>query len=520
MTDQDPRVLRWRTVDGGRESHLVPGASPNTGFSERVSARIVPPTGAGWSFFVDDEPIGIDEAGCWSWAPGFYAGVVEAEIRYNDKVVRRYVLDVSPDPDKLGEESYARLIDDIRRTDPTLLTGTEPSGAHSGAVGEDQDPWVEFRRVRRHAPDFTSALRRVVARPIRSLKSSRRAVPLRMARRVDTRTVTAAAASGAIGALTDSAVTRSMLADDPLFDVPWIEEQLDGAANRCMAWLLLAFHRRVRYLQSSLDAQVQGTDSGTRTVLEARWQVRRQFLEALSREVRGFLRSEPFRSVTRPEVTAAGLNAVSSHPKYSRAYRSGWKAIRPGLAGVDPTEVVWLRPTWELYERWCFLRIVSKLSGQISGQRVKPKHGATRAWQGNSNDGRRITVLLQPRFPSFDNASAEGFRSLSREREPDIVITVASDMERRFLVLDAKYRQKRENILDAMTSAHIYHDSLRWGSHRPQAALLLVPAGGGAAWLEARETIAAHGVGVVPFAPGQEAATIDEQLSSLLRRDS
>jgi len=69
----------------------------------------------------------------------------------------------------------------------------------------------------------------------------------------------------------------------------------------------------------------------------------------------------------------------------------------------------------------------------------------------------------------------------------------------RFVVFDAKYRASRANVLDAMASAHIYHDSLRIGLRRPEAAFLLVPSGGGTPWLEDAIFQAEHGVGVLPL---------------------
>ena len=66
----------------------------------------------------------------------------------------------------------------------------------------------------------------------------------------------------------------------------------------------------------------------------------------------------------------------------------------------------------------------------------------------------------------------------------------------KWYVLDAKYRTTRSNVLDAMASAHIYRDSLRWNGRRPESAVLLVPRGGGAAWMEQPDFIRSHRVGV------------------------
>jgi hypothetical protein len=94
--------------------------------------------------------------------------------------------------------------------------------------------------------------------------------------------------------------------------------------------------------------------------------------------------------------------------------------------------------------------------------------------------------------------------SVSKERVPDLVLTLQSAEGTRFFVFDAKYRTSRANVLDAMESAHIYQDSLRIGQRRPEASMLLVPSGGGAPWLEAPAFQMTHRVGVCVLTPDQD----------------
>jgi hypothetical protein len=86
--------------------------------------------------------------------------------------------------------------------------------------------------------------------------------------------------------------------------------------------------------------------------------------------------------------------------------------------------------------------------------------------------------------------------SISKQRVPDLVLKVERAGDLRFVVLDAKYRTSRDSVLDAMESAHIYQDSLRIGSRRPEGSLLIVPSGGGAPWLEDPEFQTEHRVGI------------------------
>ena len=52
-----------------------------------------------------------------------------------------------------------------------------------------------------------------------------------------------------------------------------------------------------------------------------------------------------------------------------------------------------------------------------------------------------------------------------------------------------------------MRSADIYRDALRYEGEIPDSAVLLVPAGGGAPWLEARGFIEQERVGVRVLTP-------------------
>ena len=107
-----------------------------------------------------------------------------------------------------------------------------------------------------------------------------------------------------------------------------------------------------------------------------------------------------------------------------------------------------------------------------------------------------IELLLQPWFPAGDANSRSEFGSISGSREPDIVLTFHEGDRGRWYVLDAKYRTTRPNVLDAMSSAHIYRDSLRWRQRKPESAVLLVPRSGGAPWMEQPDFIREHRVGV------------------------
>ena len=106
-------------------------------------------------------------------------------------------------------------------------------------------------------------------------------------------------------------------------DVPVSEETLDSAANRLMAWQARAIARRIKRLMEKLEPKMQnGSESETRTALADRWPRRREFLAKVKTKLGRLRRRSILREVTRPEMTVAGLNAVSA--ARPMAVRGGW----------------------------------------------------------------------------------------------------------------------------------------------------------------------------------------------------
>lgn len=500
---------------------LRAGEASNRGLREGTELEIAAPAGEGWSFLVDDEPLLLSEEGTWRWSPGFFAGLVTAELKRGNQLIATYRLEVSPHPGKLALPLYRQMLDELIDIDPALVLGTEPATDKLGTLGTERNVWIEFRRLRQHAPDFLAALRQLTKRPIRTVRSSRRIAPLRAARRVDIQTVRSAAMMGALAALLPDSdlIEQTDHPGEPSYDLPWFEEHLDGPANRCITAMLLAVRRRALQLHDSLGRQVSHSEnSETRTGLAARWPARQAFLSELIRHLKRIVRAEPFRSVTQPEISAAGLNAISAHPVYSRPYRCGWHAIRPGLRGLEASESIWLCPTWELYERWCFVKVVEQLRSLTGTEGATQSDPSRCKWKGETESGVRVQAHCQLPFTSTRTAE---FHSISRERRPDIVITAEIDsQQRRYMVLDAKYTQSRQGVLEAMASAHIYKDSLRWNTQRPWKALLTVPASGGAPWLEEEEFMESEGVGVLALSPDAGDSQLLRQLGRLVQKDS
>ncbi len=503
-------LIAWTKVDRS------PAPEQNRGFREMQETIFHGPPAAkedrNWHLLIDDAPLALnqDRPGVWTWKPGFYAGQVDATLQDSAGTCRgRWRLDVSPDTDKLGRDAFERMLKDICDHDPILALGTEPARRQFGTLGEHQNPVVEFLRLRYHAADIEQSLRALLQEPLRSLRTRRRLSPPHLVRRTDRRTARAAlrqpALLVAIGAVLPDDVLKST--EQPLVDAPDVTYHYDNPPNRCLLHALRALQRRCENLCHRLESDAdKEKSSDTETGIGGRWPEWKKFLNAFQRKLKSMERQLPFREVTKAEVTVAGLNAVAAHPLCARFWRVSWEALRHGVAGSEPADWLPLNPTWEIYERWCFLKLSEWLKGLLPEDmkwRESAPSGTERQWKGESGESTMVRLHLQRTFGSSENTPQE-FWSISRERRPDIVLDWQHGDDAGFLVFDAKYRVTRAGVLNAMESAHIYNDSLRMNQEKPIASVLLTPAPTETSWLETPEFFDEHRSGVLPLHPDRE----------------
>lgn len=454
--------------------------------------------------FVDDEPLESlrhEAFDAWRWEPGFYAGKVIAElVGTGGKVLATYHFDVAPDQNKLGETSFAAMLDELLAFDPRLLMGNEYAQLEVGREGLTSSPHLQYARLKRYGPALLSAFTEVLRKPLTRLHRERTLRPAHQLRRIDRQTLRSALQDPAATALLYNLEQANATGEVLHFDVPTVFEDLDNPANQALAVVLGEILRRSRHVIAALQEIIEDEgDTGARSALVPRLGRRIEFLEGLHSGLRRIQRSEPFCSLRQPRITAAGLNAISAHPAYARAYRHGWYVLRPGIDGSSEGERLWISPTWEIYERWCYLQVVAMMKS------IYPDLHWRDCWPGSRVDvvrceGRgaetQIDVWLQKCCPAFDQKTSYGFSSISGERRPDIVVTVESPAGSSFIVMDAKYRVERKWVLEGMVSAHLYRDCLRWKGRKPDLSILLVPRSGGAPLLETMAYQEANGVGV------------------------
>ena len=497
-------LVRWKDADDSPGSWLPlhPVEAQNTGFFEARRYVLSKPS-ENARLYIDDEPLSDDPANrdCWLWEPGFFAGEVTAELTdANGDTIATYLLDVAPDPSKLGREVFSAMLRDLWEDDPNWVIGAEPAMTDIADSGVSEDPWLAFARLRRYGHETVSALNAIAASPRRALRVNRESAPIEAVRRVDRRTACALARMPGAVSIILGVGAEGGGDDGARLDVPKTRETLDCAANRTMLALQIALLRRTHRVCEELSRRVaHEPPSDTRTPLGARWPRRQAFLDGLSAKLGRSIRSLPWRDVARAEVSAAGLTAVAADPAYSRAWGRGWRALRLGMEQGELSERLWISPSWEIYERWCFVKIGRMLIDALPEWRWRKTRNTRTGRRGD----RCVWLELQPTFRAGPLGPDKRW-SISKERIPDVLLSAEGPGCLRFLLLDAKYRSSRQNVLDAMTSAHVYRDSLRIGQQRPDGALLLVPAAYGAEHLRDPEFQRIHRVGATVFAPAAD----------------
>jgi hypothetical protein len=499
--------------ESGQSWDIQAGATA-TGFVE-AQAYVVRIAGSGAQVLIDDTPLERQAArNTFLWSPGFHAGRVVAEV-LNDpgQVQGTCSLDVGPSPDKVGHPQFLQMIDEILAFKPELLLGEGASWSTFGKEDDTTSPEVIYARLRRYGPFALAALRAVCSHPLSHLRRDRLTVMPHQARRLDTATVRELARSRFVGQILGLEVTST---DAPSrINVPHSEHTFDNAANRAIAVMIGRLASRAAALCRRFACAIDSTDDSLTAKIPRRLHILREFVDAL----RQLQNSPALSAVTRPEITAAGLNAISAQPNYARAFQLAWKALQTGIQGDAHSDPLPISPTWEVFERWCFLRVWKLLEALSpgAGWRVDSNDSDTTGLRmGGKVADAAIAIHLQPTFPAWDQPSRSGFKSLSRLREPDLVLTSESSRGQRFLVLDAKYRASRPNILDAMQSAHIYRDSLRWHGERPCGSYLLLPRQGGAPWLAEDVFHAEFEVGTFELAPDGDAPQLKKLLADFL----
>lgn len=189
------------------------------------------------------------------------------------------------------------------------------------------------------------------------------------------------------------------------------------------------------------------------------------------------VQAPPWSTVRAAVGTETCIERLSVQEDLFRLHRLSQQICSPVFSMDAQTFPVSQRNSYTVYELWCFHVLVEQWSIITGVQPIWTFSEGTQSVWGASvkwiNDHGTITVWYNLRFRAYwERVPGEPY-SLVGEQRPDFVLKYGQ----RWLVLDAKYRSTRHNVLDAFHSAFSYAKSLRLSDDidESEGCFLLVP---------------------------------------------
>lgn len=489
-------------VPGGRTFRLLPEADPvPTGVLTEATRIIFRLELSDPSVDIFKVELAVDEvpleriaaslrAARWIWEPGFHAGLASVHLSGLPGGPLVFELVTDPARAKLTREQFDHMIGDILEDSLALIALAGLRVGVSRGESEVLD-LARFEFLRSRLDHIEDAVHEISAAPWFRLE--RTPVPLPIGR-------SGGATPRELSAAARMAVGLSPAELDALPSaVRELADALGGRLPRVVArGLARPDHRRREHadmlgalrrwrgflvrVRRGLELVERRSSAGTRAIIMhrhcGRMIVRLRRLEALPL----FEGVEP----TRGPLTPSHLfRRVGPYQRFFAACRDFMTGI--GDIHGDFMKLP-LQRTYELYELWCFLRLVraAALDETPTGDwrsafTERPDAtGLVVSLRAKPFRFKEFSLVFQPEYREVWRKGAGRVGSFSRTMIPDLALELGEETTRPVIVLDAKYRVEAA-IDDAIASIHMYRDALVEATgedgHRRtvQAAFVLTP---------------------------------------------
>ncbi|EEA95092.1 DUF2357 domain-containing protein [Pseudovibrio sp. JE062] len=405
----------------------------------------------------------------WRWKIGFHAGEISAELRRPDHRPTRFDLVTDPDLNKLTRSDFDAMVLEILQDSFALfsLTNFRKSIAHGVSGKPPAISRLEYLRSR--IETLECVVREITRRPRRQLLSEERCVPYYKVRRINSNEIIRSFAHGRITRVPPTATKQLASLKGYLpteFRTQNCFTSLDLPEHRQMAAVLGAWSAWLVAAAEQLDNVSKKVD--TESVRSVNLWANR--CRRISRRLLAMRSSEPFARLppTKPQLQLTSL--FRHDPNYRQFYKL-YQEINYGLAAVFGDFLnLPLARTFELYELWCFLRLVRAGTEMFGASAIDFNNLFTHdALGGMTIATNAVTVkishdweiMFQKRYDEFWK-SGNGRGSFSRTMTPDVVVANkfrSHSKQSKLIVLDAKYRIDSA-LNDAISAIHTYRDAL------------------------------------------------------------
>lgn len=405
----------------------------------------------------------------WRWSPGFHAGVIEAALSIPSDGERRFEIVTDPDVRKLTRDDFDGMVREILSDTFALFSLTSFRSGIARGVGRKPPPLARLEFLRSRIDEIEAAVAAIVRHPRRMLQGREDVVPYHRAVRAtgpeilkSFRTGRVAQESRKFGRLPEPLqgnlprMIRQMRRRDS-FDLREHRE-LKACLEYWASWLA-----RIAELLGS-DLNVADPE---RQDIAALWHRR---CRLMARRLSALAALPAFREVGNSPARLIMSPVWRNDPNYRRCYQL-YRDMNLGIAALTGDFLQMpLARTFELYELWCFIRLVRAVTELFGGESVTLKELflpdaqggitlATGAIAVRAKDG--LTLCFQRQFREFWR-EADGTGSFSRTMVPDVTLAAFPRDEddcRSLIILDAKYRI-HDGLNAALNSIHTYRDAL------------------------------------------------------------
>lgn len=403
----------------------------------------------------------------WRWSPGFHAGEAQLELRVPGDGRRRVDVTTDPDRRKLTRSDFDVMVREILEDTFALFSLSSFRRAVSRGAGGTAPPVARLEFLRSRIAELERVALRISQAPRRRLTARETPLPYHQARRATGAEILRSFQRGRILTETGAPSRLPPELQGRLPQTLRIRRRLDTEdlpEHREMAACLRSWRTWLLAASDQLGRAASGDDS-ERQATAAAWSRR---CVALARRVGALCDLQPFAEAAQAPARLTLTSLFRNAPDYRRFYRL-WQDLNLGVAAVfgDFLDLPLAR-TFELYELWCFLRLVRAAAEEWGADDLSAASLFTATPAGTLTiasgavtvpvgDGWKL--CFQKRYREFWN-EADGRGSYSRIMTPDVVAwRETSGVPGRLIVLDAKYRIE-QGLNDALSSIHTYRDAL------------------------------------------------------------
>lgn len=404
----------------------------------------------------------------WRWQPGFHAGVVEAVLKAPSIGTRRFEVTTDPDLRKLTRDDFDSMVREVLEDTFALFSLSSFRKGIARQRSNQVPPLARLEFLRSRADAIVTSVEAIARAPRHYLRAEDIKIPAQRAIRATSSEIIKSFRSGVIRAETikPSRLPAALKGFLPAkITLRQRSTSVDIREHRQIKACLRAWAAWLGSVAELLaKADVVGDPEITTTA--GTWAVRTRRIARRLNDVStaGFMAE-----VGEAPALLHMSSLFRNDPVYQRFFRL-YQDMNLGLAALfgDFLQMPLAR-TFELYELWCFLRLLRAAIEEYGSTGVD----LSNLFIGEASSGviiaaGAITVPIngdvmlcfQRKYREYwaeDNR--EG--SFSRTMIPDVVLAGKGlgGPERCVIVLDAKYRIN-SGLNDALNSIHTYRDAL------------------------------------------------------------